>query len=76
MIADRITDLILPPDPFDAKIKAVFFGLQKGALDRSLLAPNLDDYFTPTTVGDFAASLGRSARPTCFSVGARRTGAE
>lgn len=66
MIADRIADLILPPDPLDAEIKAVFFGLQKGALDRSLLALNLNDYFTPTTVGDFAASLGPLGTPYLF----------
>jgi len=66
MIADRIADLILPPDPLDARIKGVFFGLQKGALDRSLLAPNLNDYFTPTTVGDFAASLGPLGAPYQF----------
>jgi D-alanyl-D-alanine carboxypeptidase len=66
MIADRIADLILPPDPLDAKIKAVFFGLQKGELDRSLLAPNLNDYFTATTVDDFARSLGPLGKPYLF----------
>jgi CubicO group peptidase (beta-lactamase class C family) len=66
MIADRIADVILPPDPLDAEVKAVFLGLQMGALDRRLLAPNLNDYFTPTTVGDFAQSLGPLGRPYLF----------
>jgi hypothetical protein len=66
MIADRISDLILPPDPLDAEIKGVFFGLQKGTLDRSLLAPNLNDYFTPTTVSDFASSLALLGAPYLF----------
>ena len=66
MIADRITDVILPPDPLDAKIEGVFFGLQKGELDRSLLASNLNDYFTPTTVGDFSRSLGPLGKPYLF----------
>ena len=70
MIADRIADLVLPPDPIDAEVKAVFFGLQKGQLDRSRLAPNLNDYFTPQTVRDFAASLGPLGKPYLFQ---RRT---
>ncbi len=72
MIADRITDVILPPDPLDAKIKAVFLGLQKGELDRSLLAPNLNDYFTAITVGDFANSLGPLGEPYLFQRRAER----
>jgi CubicO group peptidase (beta-lactamase class C family) len=66
MIADRIADVILPPDPLDAKVKGVFFGLQKGQLDRTLLAPNLNDYFTAQTVGDFASSLGPLGDPYLF----------
>lgn len=69
-IADRIADLILPSDPIDAKVKSVFLALQKGVLDRSLLAPNLNDYFTPTTVHDFADSLGPLGAPYLFQ---RRT---
>jgi len=66
MIADRIADIVLPPDPIDARVKALFFGLQKGQLDRSGLAPNLDDFFTPQTVSDFAASLGPLGKPYLF----------
>jgi D-alanyl-D-alanine carboxypeptidase len=65
-IADRIADLILPPDPIDAEVKATFFDLQHGKLDRSRLAPNLDDYFTTTTVKDFASSLGPLGKPYLF----------
>jgi CubicO group peptidase (beta-lactamase class C family) len=70
MIADRIADMILPPDPTDAKVKALFFGLQKGEIDRSSLAPNLSDYFTTTTVKDFGDSLGPLGTPYLFQ---RRT---
>jgi len=66
MIADRIADMILPPDPIDAKVKALFFGLQKGEIDRSGLAPNLSDYFTTTTVKDFGDSLGPLGTPYLF----------
>jgi hypothetical protein len=66
MIADRIADIVLPPDPIDAHVKALFFSLQKGQLDRSGLAPNLDDFFTPQTVSDFATSLGPLGKPYLF----------
>jgi len=65
-IADRISDIILPPDPIDAEVKATFFALQRGALDRRRLAPNLDAYFTPQTVQDFAGSLGPLGQPYQF----------
>ncbi len=72
MIADRIADMILPPDPIDAKVKALFLGLQKGELDRRQLAPNLDDYFTTTTVKDFGDSLGPLGTPYLFQRRAER----
>ncbi len=37
---------------------AMYRGLQKGELDRSKLAPNLDVYFDSQVVGDFKNSLG------------------
>jgi D-alanyl-D-alanine carboxypeptidase len=70
MIADRIADLILPPDQIDAEVKAVLSGLQNGQLDRSELAANLNDYFSEQTVRDFAASLGPLGKPYLFQ---RRT---
>ena len=65
-IADRISDLILPADPIDTTVKTLFFGLQKGQLDRSGLAPNLCDYFTAQTLSDFASSLGPLGAPYLF----------
>jgi D-alanyl-D-alanine carboxypeptidase len=44
----------------------IFHGLQKGSIDRSLLAPNLNDYFTQEALGDFQASLGRLGEPLTF----------
>ncbi|WP_241654711.1 serine hydrolase domain-containing protein [Granulicella sibirica] len=37
---------------------AIYRGLQQGKIDRSLLAPNLNDYFSEQTVADFKDSLG------------------
>jgi D-alanyl-D-alanine carboxypeptidase len=45
---------------------AIYAGLQKGEIDRSLLAPNLNDYFSAEAVGDFKASLGALGEPLSF----------
>ena len=45
---------------------AMYRGLQKGELDRSKLAPNLDAYFDAQTVADFKNSLGPLGEPLTF----------
>jgi D-alanyl-D-alanine carboxypeptidase len=40
--------------------------LQKGHIDRGLLAPNLNDYFSPQTVADFHDSLASLGEPLTF----------
>ncbi|HUB29040.1 MAG TPA: serine hydrolase domain-containing protein [Terracidiphilus sp.] len=42
---------------------ALYRGLQQGQIDRSLLAPNLNDYFSEQTVDDFRDSLGPLGEP-------------
>ena len=44
----------------------IFEGLQKGKLDRNLLAPNLNDYFSAQAVEDFKKSLGPLGEPLTF----------
>jgi D-alanyl-D-alanine carboxypeptidase len=41
----------------------VYHGLQQGKIDRSLLAPNLSDYFTPEAIADFQSSLAPLGEP-------------
>jgi D-alanyl-D-alanine carboxypeptidase len=41
----------------------IFRGLQQGRIDRSLLAPNLNDYFTPQAIADFESSLAPLGEP-------------
>jgi CubicO group peptidase (beta-lactamase class C family) len=48
---------------------AIYQGLQKGEIDRSLLAPNLNDYFDVQTVADFKDSLGPLGEPLTFRQG-------
>ena len=44
----------------------IYHGLLQGKIDRSLLAPNLSDYFTPETISDFQASLSPLGEPLVF----------
>ena len=49
---------------------AIFHELQQGRIDRSLLAPNLSDYFTAEALTDFQSSLASLGEPLSF----RQTG--
>ena len=42
-------------------------GCRKGHIDRSLLAPNLNDYFDAQTVADFRDSLAPLGEPLTFT---------
>jgi hypothetical protein len=44
--------------------------LQRGQIDRTLLAPNLNDYFSDQCVADFRDSLGRLGDPLSLRQGA------
>ncbi len=45
---------------------AIFHNLQQGKIDRTLLAPNLSDYFTTEALADFQASLAPLGEPLSF----------
>jgi CubicO group peptidase (beta-lactamase class C family) len=44
----------------------IYHGLQQGHIDRTLLAPNLSDYFTPEAIADFQQSLAPLGEPLTF----------
>ena len=50
----------------EAQTLAIYRGLQKGEIDRSLLAPNLNDYFDAQTLADFKSSLAPLGEPLTF----------
>jgi D-alanyl-D-alanine carboxypeptidase len=52
--------------PAETQARAIYGALQKGAIDRSLLAPNLNDYFSAQTVNDFKSSLAPLGDPPIF----------
>jgi hypothetical protein len=47
--------------------RAIFAGLQKGEVDRSLFTANMNAYFTLPALKDFADSLGPLGAPTAFT---------
>jgi D-alanyl-D-alanine carboxypeptidase len=54
------------PKPAEEQALAIYRDLQKGHIDRSLLAPNLNDYFDAQTVADFRTSLAPLGEPLTF----------
>lgn len=53
----------LPQKPEEQQALAIYHDLQQGKIDRSLLAPNLNDYFSPQALEDFHHSLGPLGEP-------------
>jgi D-alanyl-D-alanine carboxypeptidase len=67
-IAQLVSDAVLDikPAPAEEQALGIYRDLQKGKIDRSLLAPNLSDYFDAQTVEDFKNSLGPLGEPLSF----------
>jgi CubicO group peptidase (beta-lactamase class C family) len=55
-----------PPSPEEKQALDIYRGLQQGRIDRSLLAPNLSDYFTDEAIADFQSSLAPLGEPLTF----------
>src|SRR5208283_1784863 len=52
-----------PLAPAEQQALDIYRGLQQGKIDRSLLAPNLSDYFTSQAIADFQSSLAPLGEP-------------
>jgi CubicO group peptidase (beta-lactamase class C family) len=67
--ADQIANLVAATvsrgtlKPAEEQALAIYRGLQKGRIDRSLMAPNLNDYFDAEAIADFRDSLGSLGEP-------------
>jgi D-alanyl-D-alanine carboxypeptidase len=62
-LVQKIADLLfVAASPADsgklAQVRAIFVDLQRGKIDRSLLSPNANAYFSAGALADFKASLG------------------
>ncbi len=55
-----------PPTDAEKQAIAIFHDLQQGRIDRSLLAPNLSDYFTAEALADFRENLAPLGEPLIF----------
>jgi CubicO group peptidase (beta-lactamase class C family) len=55
-----------PAVPAETQALAIYHDLQAGRIDRTLLAPNLSDYFTPEALADFQSSLAPLGEPLSF----------
>ena len=55
-----------PPTAPEQQAIDIYRGLQQGRIDRSLLAPNLSDYFTAEALADFQSSLAPLGDPLTF----------
>jgi len=56
----------IPPTQAEQQALVIFRTLQQGRIDRKLLAPNLNDYFTAEAVSDFHSSLAPLGEPLTF----------
>ena len=56
----------LPATADEQQALAIYHGLQQGRIDRSLLAPNLSDYFTAEALADYRDSLAPLGEPLSF----------
>ena len=70
-ISARIASILFPPsdsaaDAARALARRVYDGLARGTVDRALLTPNANAYFTDEVLADYAASLGPLGTPTEF----------
>jgi D-alanyl-D-alanine carboxypeptidase len=73
MIADRIARVIFPEPPANANALAqaqrIYAGLMKGTIDRSLLTPSANAFFSAEVLADYAKTLGPLGAPTEFAAG-------
>jgi CubicO group peptidase (beta-lactamase class C family) len=52
-----------PLSPAEQQALDIYHSLEQGRIDRSLLAPNLSDYFTSEAIADFQSSLAPLGEP-------------
>ena len=77
-IAQRISEVLFATNETAgaaplAEARRIYDGLMKGTIDRTLLTPGANAYFTEQVLADYAASLGPLGAPTQFTGGGGET---
>ncbi|MGH9588892.1 MAG: serine hydrolase domain-containing protein [Terracidiphilus sp.] len=67
-VAQMLIGNQLSLSPVEQQAYEIYRGLQKGRIDRKLLSPNLNAYFSPQAIEDFKTSLGPLGEPTAFKL--------
>ena len=75
-IGDRIASVIFTQtgaahDEARESARKIYEGLMKGTIDRALLTPSANAYFTAEVLADYAASLSALGAPTEFASGSQ-----
>ena len=74
-IARRIANLLFTATGESSsavdQARGIFAGLQRGEVDRALFTANMNAYFTPQALKDFASSLAPLGAPSSFSQAAQ-----
>ncbi len=65
LVASTVAGTAVPSEA-EKQALAIYRDLQSGHIDRTLLAPNLSDYFSQQTIADFRDSLGSLGEPLTF----------
>jgi CubicO group peptidase (beta-lactamase class C family) len=62
-LVNRIAFIVLPPNPAQARARAVFAQFQQGAIDRSLFTDSGNSLLTAQALADLKSSLGPLGEP-------------
>lgn len=66
LVAQALIGKRLALSPEEREAYNIYLGLQQGKIDRRILSPNLDAYFSQQALEDFQSSLGPLGQPTAF----------
>lgn len=66
LVAQALTGKQLSLSPVEQEAYQIYRGLQDGNIDRKILSPNLNAYFSAQALEDFKSSLGPLGEPTAF----------
>jgi D-alanyl-D-alanine carboxypeptidase len=68
LVAQALTGTQLSLSPVEQEAYDIYRGLQEGKIDRKMLSPNLNAYFSAQALEDFKSSLGPLGQPTAFKL--------